>query len=62
MSKYLRKIFKSMPSNLIQKLVRKKYFDINGKRAKGDEILNTDLNLEKQKEKMEDKESHEHHG
>ena len=42
MSKYLRKIFKSMPSNLIQKLVRKKYFDINGKRAKGDETLNTD--------------------
>lgn len=37
--KYLRKIFKSMPSSLIQKLVRKKYFDINDKRAKGDEIL-----------------------
>lgn len=40
--KYLRKIFKSMPSSLIQKLVRKKYFDINDKRAKGDEILKTD--------------------
>ena len=40
--KYLRKIFKSMPSSLIQKLVRKKYFDINDKRAKGDEVLKND--------------------
>ena len=31
-----------MPSSLIQKLVRKKYFDINDKRAKGDEVLKTD--------------------
>lgn len=42
LSKYLRKIFRSMPSSLIQKLVRKKYFDINDKRAKGDEILKND--------------------
>lgn len=40
--KYLKKIFKSMPSSLIQKLVRKKYFDINDKRAKGDEVLKVD--------------------
>ena len=42
LSKYLRRIFKSMPSSLIQKLVRKKYFDINDKRAKGDEVLKAD--------------------
>lgn len=30
-----------MPDSLVQKLVRKKYFDVNDKRAKGDEILKT---------------------
>lgn len=37
--KYLKNIFKEMPNSLLQKLLRKKYFEINGKVADGSEIL-----------------------
>lgn len=36
--KYLRKIFNA-PNALLQKLIRKKYFKINGKTASGDQVL-----------------------
>lgn len=38
--KYLKKVFKSMPSSLLQKLLRKKYFEVNGKKASCSEVLN----------------------
>lgn len=38
--RYLKNIFKSMPNSLQQKLIRKKYFEVNGKAADGNEILN----------------------
>lgn len=38
--KYLKKIFNTMPESLLQKLIRKKYFEINGKKANGKEVLN----------------------
>ena len=38
--KYLKKVFKSMPSSLLQKLLRKKYFEVNGKKTSGSEVLN----------------------
>lgn len=37
--KYLKKVFKTMPNSLLQKLLRKKYFNINTKKASGSEIL-----------------------
>ena len=37
--KYLKKVFKTMPNSLLQKLLRKKYFNINAKKASGSEIL-----------------------
>ena len=37
--KYLKKVFKTMPNSLFQKLLRKKYFEINNKKAGGNEIL-----------------------
>ena len=37
--KYLKKVFKSMPSSLLQKLIRKKYFEVNDKKADGSETL-----------------------
>ena len=37
--KYLKKVFKTMPNSLLQKLLRKKYFTINTKKASGSEIL-----------------------
>ena len=39
--KYLKKIFKTMPSSLLQKLIRKKYFEVNDKKASGNETLAT---------------------
>ena len=39
--KYLKNIFKDMPGNLLHKLVRKKYFKINGIVASGNETLNS---------------------
>ena len=39
--KYLKNIFKEMPSSLLQKLLRKKYFEINNNVANGNEILKT---------------------
>ena len=39
--KYLKNIFKDMPDNLLHKLVRKKYFKINGIVASGNETLNS---------------------
>lgn len=39
--KYLKNIFKDMPDSLLHKLLRKKYFKINDKKADGDEILKT---------------------
>ena len=37
--KYLKNIFREMPNSLLQKLLRKKYFEINGKIANGNETL-----------------------
>lgn len=39
--KYLKKVFKAMPNSLFQKLLRKKYFEINDKKVSGNEILHT---------------------
>ena len=39
--KYLKNIFKEMPGNLLHKLLRKKYFKINGVVASGNETLNS---------------------
>ena len=39
--KYLKNIFKDMPDSLLHKLLRKKYFKVNDKKADGDEILKT---------------------
>lgn len=44
--KYLKNIFKEMPDSLIYKLIRKKYFKINGKVADGKEILKADDSVE----------------
>ena len=41
--KYLKNIFKDMPDSLLHKLLRKKYFKINDKKADGDEILDVDI-------------------
>ena len=40
LNKYLKKIFKGMPNSLLQKLIRKNYFEINDKKSNGKEILN----------------------
>ena len=40
LTKYLKKIFKGMPNSLLQKLIRKNYFEINDKKSNGKEILN----------------------
>lgn len=37
--KYLKKIFRTMPNSLLQKLIRKKYFEINDVKATGKEVL-----------------------
>ena len=40
--KYLKNIFKEMPDSLLYKLIRKKYYKINGKTANGKEVLKQD--------------------
>lgn len=42
LDKYLKKIFTNAPVNLLYKLIRKKYFEINGKKANGDETLKSE--------------------
>ena len=44
--RYLKNIFKDMPDSLIYKLIRKKYFKVNGKVADGKETLMTDDSIE----------------
>lgn len=44
--KYLKNIFKEMPDSLIYKLIRKKYFKINGKIANTKDVLKTDDSIE----------------
>ncbi|MBO6134411.1 MAG: RluA family pseudouridine synthase [Lachnospiraceae bacterium] len=39
LSKYLQKTFEKMPNSILYKLLRKKYFEIEDKKAKGNEIL-----------------------
>ncbi len=39
LSKYLQKTFEKMPSSILYKLFRKKYFEVGDKKAKGNEIL-----------------------
>ena len=43
--KFLKNIFKDMPDSLLHKLLRKKYFKINDKKANGSEILKTNDTL-----------------
>ena len=37
--KYLKKVFRSMPNSLLQKLLRKNYFEINNKKSNGNDTL-----------------------
>ena len=45
--KYLKKIFKNMPDSLLQKLIRKNYFEINGKKIDSKYVLksNDEINI-----------------
>lgn len=41
LTKFLKNVFRNMPDSLLHKLLRKKYFKINDKKADGSEILKT---------------------
>ena len=41
LTKYLKKVLNKIPDNILYKLLRKKYFELNNKKANGNEILSS---------------------